>query len=300
MRARNIKPGLFKDGELAELPIEVRYLFAGLWCLADCKGRLEDHPKVIKAEVFPYDDIPVAKIHQMIQQLADGGFVQRYEVGRRRYIFVINFEKHQNPHKQERDKGSQLPCPPLVEVLPVLTGVIPESTPVDNGVKPEVVPVETGVTPDDSLFLIPDSLIPDSRFIIPENGKRKPASLAPARPPPPEISTRAPAVTLSRFNEWIKPWPRVPNEEHAIQAFVFCWTAEEDDAIFACTERYLASAEVADGALTNPEKFLNEQKRNQWRGKWPKVKQEAQNGPFGDITKLSPAMQKMARDLGVK
>jgi len=35
MRARNTKPGLFQNEQLAELPIEARWLFVGLPMLAD-------------------------------------------------------------------------------------------------------------------------------------------------------------------------------------------------------------------------------------------------------------------------
>ena len=52
-RARNIKPGFFKNELLAEMPPETRLLFMGLWCLADREGRFEDRPKKIKMELFP-------------------------------------------------------------------------------------------------------------------------------------------------------------------------------------------------------------------------------------------------------
>jgi hypothetical protein len=53
-RSRNIKPGFFLNDELAECEPLARILFAGLWCIADREGRLEDRPKRIKAEVLPY------------------------------------------------------------------------------------------------------------------------------------------------------------------------------------------------------------------------------------------------------
>ena len=62
MRARNLKPGFFKNEDLAELPFEGRLLFAGLWCLADREGRLEDRPKRIKAEIFAFDSVDVDKL----------------------------------------------------------------------------------------------------------------------------------------------------------------------------------------------------------------------------------------------
>ena len=67
-RSRNIKPGFFLNDELAECDPLARLLFAGLWCIADREGRLEDRPKRIKAEVLPYDDCDV---DELLNQLAE-------------------------------------------------------------------------------------------------------------------------------------------------------------------------------------------------------------------------------------
>lgn len=103
-RARNIKPGLFKNEVLVELPVFCRLLFIGLWTLADREGRLEDRPKRIKLELFPYDsdDTDAA-----IKALADSGFIERYEVAGNKVIQIVNFIKHQAPHGTEKD--SKLP-----------------------------------------------------------------------------------------------------------------------------------------------------------------------------------------------
>lgn len=98
MRARNLKPGFFKNEALAEVPFEARILFAGLWAMADRAGRLEDRPKRIKAEIFPYDRVNVQK---MLDVITSHGFITRYESGKNSYIQIVNFEKHQNPHPHE-------------------------------------------------------------------------------------------------------------------------------------------------------------------------------------------------------
>jgi hypothetical protein len=105
-RARNIKPGFFKNEELVELPYEYRLLFIGLWTLADREGRLEDRPKRVKMEVFPADNVDV---EAGLDALQGAGFIQRYSVGECQYIQVVNFTKHQNPHKNERP--SSIPAP---------------------------------------------------------------------------------------------------------------------------------------------------------------------------------------------
>jgi uncharacterized phage protein (TIGR02220 family) len=155
MRARNIKPGFFKNDELAELDPIVRLLFVGLWCYADKAGRFEWRPKRIKAEILPYDN---GDITVMLRLLHDQGFIQRYTVNGYEYGRVVNFEKHQKPHHTE--KNSELPSPEEADQekqhenndLPN-NGDLTVKTPLKDG--------ETTVA-SRSDSLIPDSLIPDS------------------------------------------------------------------------------------------------------------------------------------------
>lgn len=107
-RARNIKPGFFTNDLLAEASPLARILFAGLWCFADREGRMFDRPKKIKAEVLPYDD---CNADELLESLAKLGFILRYEVAGTRYIQVVNFDKHQNPHVKEQ--ASEIPAPDL-------------------------------------------------------------------------------------------------------------------------------------------------------------------------------------------
>ena len=106
MRARNLKPGFFKNEELLALPFECRLLFAGLWCMADREGRLEDRPLRIKIELFPMDDVDV---DALLDQLQERKMIQRYEADEARCIAIPNFTKHQNPHVKEAP--STIPAP---------------------------------------------------------------------------------------------------------------------------------------------------------------------------------------------
>lgn len=98
-RARNIKPGLFKNEILGVADPLYTILFEGLWVLADRAGRLEDRPLRIKAEVFPYRE--GLDIGAMLDWLASNGFIVRYQVNGAKYIEILSFTKHQNPHKNE-------------------------------------------------------------------------------------------------------------------------------------------------------------------------------------------------------
>lgn len=106
-RSRNIKPGFFRNADLAELPYEARLLFVGLWTIADREGRLEDRPKQIKMEIFPADNLDC---DQLLNDLSATGMVIRYEIEGKRYLQVTNFSKHQNPHKDEKQSTIPAPC----------------------------------------------------------------------------------------------------------------------------------------------------------------------------------------------
>ncbi len=146
MRARNIKPGFFKNEDLAEVDPLGRLLFAGLWCLADREGRLEDRPRKIKAEVLPYDDCDV---EGLLEELHRRGFIRRYQAAGRFLIAIPAFTAHQNPH--HREAPSRLPAP-------------------EPG--PERAAATTDPGPGNSGGGRADSLIPDLR--IPDSGSRDP------------------------------------------------------------------------------------------------------------------------------
>jgi hypothetical protein len=166
-RARNIKPGLFKNEILGMADPLYTLLFEGLWVLADRDGKLEDRPIRIKAEVFPYRD--GIDLNVMLEWLQDNGFIRRYSVAGKAYILVMEFVKHQNPHKNE--SPSLIPNP---EEIGTSTEKIGKDTEQD-GSEPEL----SASTRADSLSsdsLIPDSFLPSPAAPAPDpKGSRLPA-----------------------------------------------------------------------------------------------------------------------------
>jgi len=108
-RIRTIKPEFFKDEDLAELPFEARLCFAGLWTQADREGRLEDRPRRLKIELFPYDDVDLS---ELLNKLSEAGFIERYEADKKRCIQIVNFRKHQRISGKESELHSEIPPPP--------------------------------------------------------------------------------------------------------------------------------------------------------------------------------------------
>ena len=98
MRARNIKPGFFKNEELAECSTWARLMFPGLWMMADREGKLENRPKRIKAEIFPFDNVDVAAL---VCELEAHGLIKTYSIDGCAYIWIIKFCEHQRPHQNE-------------------------------------------------------------------------------------------------------------------------------------------------------------------------------------------------------
>lgn len=205
-RARNIKPGFFRNADLVELPMATRLLFAGLWTLADRAGRLEDRPKQIKMDIFPADDVDV---DAALSELTQAGMLERYAVDGRRYLQITNFGKHQNPHRDE--KASTIPPPgglppavlaPFMEVPPAA-----DSASASGGHH-----ASTMQTPCDSgastvaIGLIPESLSPDS--LQPESNTPPPQG---ALPVDNSVTTIAQAVCVVLESENIqKPDPADP------------------------------------------------------------------------------------------
>lgn len=136
-RSRNIKPGFFKNPEVAEVSFPARLLFIALWTLADREGRLEDRPKKIYMEAFPGDSVDVV---ELLSELEGVGLIERYEAEGKRCIWIPNFTKHQSPHHKE--PPSVLPTPP---------------SPRQVSDKPETSPSAAALIPD-SGFLNPESL----------------------------------------------------------------------------------------------------------------------------------------------
>ena len=130
MRTRLLSPGFFRNEVLGELPLEARLTFAGLWCLADREGRLEDRPKRIKAELFPWDSFD---IEGSLSALDAEGFIQRYTVGVLKCIQITRFLVHQKPHT--RETASRLPAPDG-------TPELPESEEGEPGTRPKSAPGE--------------------------------------------------------------------------------------------------------------------------------------------------------------
>lgn len=225
-RARNIKPGMYKNEDLAECSIWARYIFPGIWMMADREGRLEDRPKRIKAELLPYDD---GDVDSLLDELQRFGFILRYEVNGQRFIQVLKFSEHQTPHV--REQASTLPAPPCT--VQSTTKVVPD------------IDLDDGDTSPRS----PDSLIPSS--LIPDTGLEDIAPQA-AEAPKPKRSRKAPATPMPEdfcISDGVRRWAEKNGIQHLQRHFdSFVLKVQAKGYVYADWDAALRNAIVDDWA----------------------------------------------------
>lgn len=156
-RARNIKPGFYKNEDLAECSIWARFIFPGLWTLADRDGRLEDRPKRIKAELLPFDS---QDVEPLLVELHNRCFILRYRNEAGNFIQILKFAAHQSPHYSE--KKSVIKPPEFPESYGDEQATTPRKPPDDSGNSGGI---KRGSQPPESLVLNPDSLNPDKSIV---------------------------------------------------------------------------------------------------------------------------------------
>ena len=213
-RARNIKPAFFTNELLGVADPMVCLTFAGLWCLADKVGVLEDRPLRIKAELFPYRES--LDVNGYLTELARMGFIVRYENSGKRFIQVCNFRKHQSPHHTEKGKGYPFSTDPKSLILDG-NGYVTVNEPRYDG--------ESQV-PERSDSLIPDTGFTDS--LIPDLPQHDRATDEPDKPARAPKKTRIPDpfMLTVEMRQWAAESAPAVDVKAETENFVDYWRGE--------------------------------------------------------------------------
>lgn len=104
MRIRTVKPEFWEDEGLASVPAETRLLAIGLLNVADDEGYFKANAKLIKAQIFPYEDS--MNIPGMLQELSKIGYLSLGEGcdDAKPYGHVVKFTTHQVVSKARPSK----------------------------------------------------------------------------------------------------------------------------------------------------------------------------------------------------
>ncbi|MFF5790222.1 hypothetical protein ACFY8P_35280 [Streptomyces sp. NPDC012693] len=118
-RIRTIKPDFFVSLTIADLTVEQRLTFIGLWTHCDDQGRAVDDARLIKAALWPLDDRTAADIETDLAALSESSLITRYTVNRKAYLAVSGWREHQRINRPSPsripapEEGSEHPEPPL-------------------------------------------------------------------------------------------------------------------------------------------------------------------------------------------
>lgn len=108
-RIRTIKPSFFASEDVSALPLRARLTWIGIWTHCDDQGRCKDNVRLIKAAVWPLDEVSLRDIEEDLDTLAGAGRIVRYESDGQRCLAVVNWDAHQVIN---RPTPSKLPAPP--------------------------------------------------------------------------------------------------------------------------------------------------------------------------------------------
>ena len=98
-RIRTIKPGFWKNEELASIHPESALLAIGLLNFADDEGYFRHHPKLISSEIFPLRECSV-NVQTMLKELENIGYFTLYlGVDDKEYGHINGFTKHQKVNR---------------------------------------------------------------------------------------------------------------------------------------------------------------------------------------------------------
>lgn len=120
-------------------------LFVGLLTLADRDGRIRYTELGLHGQIFPYT--PELTVGILLEELEYHGFIIRYQVDDQDYIQIVNFEKHQHIHSDE--KSNNYPSPNELQK--------PHENPTETPQKPHesTTPSTSSSTSTSSLYLSP-------------------------------------------------------------------------------------------------------------------------------------------------
>jgi hypothetical protein len=105
-------------------------------------------------------------------------------------------------------------------------------------------------------------------FTLPSPALPSHTHTAPFRPPR-KTAADLDGPTSDRFEDFWTNYPLQVERDDAARQFLSVVTTANEEAVFSCLARYVASAQVARGVISKPANWLRQQHRDRWVGNWP-------------------------------
>ena len=100
-RKRMIDPKFWSDDRMMELTPRHRLLFIGIWNFSDDSGIHKNNNTVLKAEIFPCDDISINEVGELKQGLVDAGLIIEFEDKDNKLFYVKNWNIYQKINRPQ-------------------------------------------------------------------------------------------------------------------------------------------------------------------------------------------------------
>lgn len=95
---RMIAADIWRDEFIGELSLIARVLWIGLIVTcADDQGRLVNNPTLIRSDVFPFDDVSITDIKNLIHKFSTAERIYCYKAGGKDLIQIVNWWEYQTP-----------------------------------------------------------------------------------------------------------------------------------------------------------------------------------------------------------
>ncbi|MET4184944.1 hypothetical protein ABIB94_007073 [Bradyrhizobium sp. JR7.2] len=138
-RIRSIHPGLTSDEAYMSMSMTAKAAWTPLWMQCDDHGIFEWKPIVLKALIFPADNVDFAAVLAELERL---GCVRRLDIQGRPHGVVRNFAKYQRPKNPSyrHFKAEELPTEvgSYIAVKGAATPVLPQSSPSTTEIPPQM------------------------------------------------------------------------------------------------------------------------------------------------------------------
>lgn len=107
-RIRSLRPEVWDDEAVGSVCRDARLLFVGLITQADDEGRFRARSALLRARVFPYDDLTAAEVDAWLDALHAAQLIVLYEVDGERFGYLPGWRQHQ---RIDKPSPSRLPAP---------------------------------------------------------------------------------------------------------------------------------------------------------------------------------------------
>lgn len=138
-RIRSIHPGLTSDEAYMSMSMTAKAAWTPLWMQCDDHGIFEWKPIVLKALIFPADNVDFAAVLSELERL---GCVRQIDIGGRPHGVVRNFAKYQRPKNPSyrHFKPEELPADigSFIAVKGAATPALPQRYPSATEILPQM------------------------------------------------------------------------------------------------------------------------------------------------------------------